>query len=155
MPEKRAAPSRYQPIASTELEAGRDLKLGEFSSEPALSLSEARIVLEKVLETRAQQGFAREEADITTKMRDHLELFATFKDQAEAEGSGVLVSRGNLRGLEQFEQAQLKSLLPTCADEAKALIPSLEKKCEDQSVDEEQLDEVCRELQKLKRQAEL
>ena len=156
MPEKRAAPSRNQPIASTELEAGSELKLGDFASEHTLSLSEARIILQKVVDTRAAQGFPHDEHENTTKTRDYLEIFATFKDQASAEVSFNLVDNGNLRGsLEGFEISQIKSLLPTCADEAKALIPSLEKKCENNRVDEGTLDEVCRELQKLKRQAEL
>ncbi len=152
---KRAAPSRKQPIASTELEAGSELKLGEFSDVASLSLSEARIILEKVIDTRAAQGFGHEEAENTTKTRDYLEIFANFKEQSSAEGAAGLVDYGNLRGLEPFESAQMKSLLPTCADEAKALIPSLEKKCENRTIDEDTLEEVCRELQKLKRSAEL
>ncbi|RMD39917.1 hypothetical protein DV735_g5218, partial [Chaetothyriales sp. CBS 134920] len=153
--EKRAAPSRRQPIASTELEAGSDLKLGRFGNVQSLSLSEARIILEKVIETRAAQGFAHEEKQNTTKTRDYLEIFAAFKEQSLAEGAARLVDQGNLTGLEPFESAQMKSLLPTSADEAKALIPSLERKCENGTVDEDALEEVCRELQKLKRTAGL
>jgi hypothetical protein len=42
------------------------------------------------------------------------------------------------------------SLVPTCADEAKTLIPSLVGQISDQD-----LDDLCNDLQKLKRQAQL
>ena len=44
----------------------------------------------------------------------------------------------------------LGSLVPTCADEAKTLIPSLVGQISDQD-----LDDLCNDLQKLKRQAQL
>ena len=149
-----AAPSRQQPTASTDLEAGKELKLGEFAAEETLSLSEARIVLLKTLESRVQAGGQYEETENTAKSREYLEIFAVFKDLAMAEQVEALINRlGN--GLEKFEKAQLKSLTPTSADEAKAVIASLEKKCEEGVVDEEELEAICKELQRLKRQAEL
>ena len=146
-----AAPSRQQPTASTDLEAGKELKLGEFASEETLSLSEARIVLEKTLQTRSNQIPISEN---TGKAQEYLDLFAVFKDLALAEQVEALINRLGT-GLEKFEKAQLKTLIPTGADEAKAVIPSLEKKCEEGTVDEEELEGICKELQRLKRQAEL
>ncbi|ETN37333.1 uncharacterized protein HMPREF1541_08324 [Cyphellophora europaea CBS 101466] len=149
-----AAPSREQPTASTDLEAGRELKLGEFADVETLSLSEARIVLQRTLEMRQKRGEPFDESDTMVKTRDYLEIFAVFKDLSVAEQVEQLInSLGN--DLVKFEKSQLKSLLPTCADEAKALIPSLEKKVEDGVLDEMQLDEICKEVQRLKRQAEL
>lgn len=149
-----AAPSKDKPTASTDLEAGRDLKLGEFADEDTLSLSEARIVLLKTLDHRNQSGSGFEEPETSAKAREYLEIFANFKDLAMAEQVEGLINRLGT-GLEKFEKSQLKSLVPTCADEAKAIIPSLEKKCEEGVVDEDELEGICKELQRLKRQAEL
>ena len=46
--------------------------------------------------------------------------------------------------------SEIGSLVPTCADEAKTLIPSLVGQISDQD-----LDDLCNDLQKLKRQAQL
>jgi DNA-directed RNA polymerase II subunit RPB4 len=149
-----AAPSREQPTASTDLQAGREMNLGEWSETETLSLSEARIVLERALEMRQKRGENVEEAETLVKTRDYLEIFAVFKDLSAAEQVEQLInSIGS--NLDKFERSQLKSLLPTCADEAKALIPSLEKKVEDGHLDESELDSICKEVQRLKRQAEL
>ena len=149
-----AAPSREQPTASIELEAGRDLVLGEFADVDTLSLSEARIVLQAALDARVKRGEHLEETENMQKTRDYLEIFATFKDFKVAEQVDHLVSSIS-PALVKFEKTQIKSLLPTCADEAKALIPSLEKKIEDNLIDEAQLEDICKEVQRLKRQSEL
>ena len=151
---KHAAPSREPPTASTDLEAGRTLKLGDFADADCLSLSEARIVLLRTLEARVTRSEGYEETEVTAKTREYLELFATFKELSAAQSVEQLID-GLGNGLEKFEKSQLKSLAPTCADEAKALIPSLEKKCEDNVVNEDELEGICKELQRLKRQAEL
>ena len=149
-----AAPSREAPTATSDLEAGAVLKLGEFQNEVTLNLSEARIILQKTLETRAKTNGQVEETEVTVKTKDYLEIFAVFKDLAEAQQvEGIVNSYGE--NLEKFEKSQLGSLVPTCSDEAKALIPSLEKKVEDGTVSEDELEGICRELQRLKRQAQL
>lgn len=149
-----AAPSRFQPTATSDLEAGAVLKLGEFKDETTLNLSEARIILQKTLETRASRGHHLEETEVTVKTKDYLEIFAVFKELAEAQQvEGIINSYGS--ALDRFEKSQLGSLVPTCSDEAKALIPSLEKKVEDNVLAEEELEGICRELQRLKRQAQL
>jgi DNA-directed RNA polymerase II subunit RPB4 len=149
-----AAPSRNAPRAIQDLEAGATLDLGEFANETSLNLSEARIVLLKTLQTREKNGKQIESTESTEKTKDYLEIFAVFKDLAEAQQvEGIINSYGN--NLERFEKSQLGSLVPTCADEAKALIPSLEKKVEDGSLTDDELDGICRELQRLKRQAQL
>jgi DNA-directed RNA polymerase II subunit RPB4 len=149
-----AAPSREQPTASTDLEAGRELKLGEFDDVETLSLSEARIVLQRTIEVREKRGEHFESTENTNKTKDYLELFAVFRDLQVAEQVEQLISSmGPV--LVKFEKSQLKSLLPTCAEEARALIPSLDKKIEDGDLDEGQLDDICKEVQRLKRQAAL
>jgi DNA-directed RNA polymerase II subunit RPB4 len=149
-----AAPSRVAPTTTSDLEAGPVLRLGEYADEPTLNLSEARIILLKTLQTREQRGGGLDETETTQKTRDYLEIFAVFKDLAEAQQvEGIINSYGS--NLERFEKSQLGSLVPTCADEAKALIPSLERKVEEGTVGEDELDGICRELQRLKRQAQL
>jgi len=151
---RHAAPSRDAPTATTDLEAGPVLKLGEYADEPTLNTSEARIILLKTLQTRASRGRTYEETETLAKTRDYLEIFAVFKDLAEAQQvEGIINGYG--KNLERFEKSQLGSLVPTCADEAKALIPSLERKVEEGTVTEDELEGICRELQRLKRQAQI
>ncbi|KPI36218.1 uncharacterized protein AB675_8947 [Cyphellophora attinorum] len=150
-----AAPSREQPTASTDLQAGKDLKLGDFEHvDAALSLSEARIVLNRVTEVRNGMNIPLNENDTMTKTRDYLEIFSVFKRKTDAEESDRVLASFEAN-LHFFEKAQMKNLAPTCADEAKALIPSLEKQVEDGVVDEGTLDNICNELQKVKMRAEL
>lgn len=149
-----AAPSRNAPTATTDLEAGPILKLGEYTGEPTLNTSEARIILLRCLEARARSGRTYEETETLAKTKDYLEIFAAFKDLAEAQQvEGIMNSYA--QNLEPFEKSQLGSLIPTCADEAKALIPSLERKVEEGIVLDDDLEEICKELQRLRRQAQL
>jgi DNA-directed RNA polymerase II subunit RPB4 len=149
-----AAPSREAPSATNDLEAGMTLKLGEYADEPTLNTSEARIILKKTLDTRRARGHNTEETETLAKTRDYLEIFAVFKELAEAQQvEGIINSYG--KNLERFERSQLGSLVPTCADEAKALIPSLEGKVTDGKITDDELDDLCSDLQKVKRQAQL
>ena len=149
-----AAPSREAPSATNDLEAGLHLKLGEYAEVPTLNTSEARIILQKTLDTRRARGRNTDETETLAKTRDYLEIFAPFKGLAEAQQvEGIINSYVN--NLERFEKSQLGSLVPTCADEAKALIPSLEVKVADGKISDDDLDEMCRDLQRLKRQAQL
>ncbi|KAJ9615543.1 RNA polymerase B [Cladophialophora chaetospira] len=149
-----AAPSRVAPTASSDLEAGTVLKLGEFANETTLNLSEARIVLLKTLQAREKNGKVLDSTETLEKTKDYLEIFSVFKDLAEAQQVEGIINAFGIE-LEKFEKSQLGSLVPTCADEAKALIPSLEKKVEDGILGEEDLEGICRELQRLKRQAQI
>lgn len=157
-----AAPSRDAPTSSTDLEAGRNLHIGEFSDDPTLNLSEARIILQKSLEARIKRATDRglkpeeayKETETLAKTRDYLEIFAVFKEMGDAELAERTI-HGYAGNMERFERSQIGSLVPSCADEAKALIPSLEKKVEDGVVSEEDLEALCRELNKIKRQTQL
>ena len=152
-------------LAINDLEAGKDLKLGEFSEDPTLNLSEARIILEKSLEARQKRARERNggndpgkaayrDTETLSKTRDYLDLFAVFKEMADAEQAERTINT-YAQGMERFERSQLGSLVPTNADEAKALIPSLEKKVEEGTVNETDLESLCQELNKIKRQTQL
>ena len=60
------------------------------------------------------------------------------------------VTKVMMQGEEMDADCAPGSLVPTCADEAKTLIPSLVGQISDQD-----LDDLCNDLQKLKRQAQL
>lgn len=162
-----AAPSRDAPTSSTDLEAGRTLSIGEFTHDPTLNLSEARIILSKSLEARQkkllsqnpnatplEQRNAIKETDTLFKTREYLDLFACFKQMQDAEDAERVIN-AYAGGMERFERSQLGSLVPSCADEAKALIPSLERKVEVGEVSEEDLDGLCKELSRIKRNTQL
>lgn len=149
-----AAPGREQPSSANDLTVYRELRLGEYTDEPTLNLSEARIILKKTLETRAQRGRTYEATETLLKTKDYLEIFAVFKELPEAQqAEGVINAYG--KNMERFEKSQVGSLVPTSADEAKALIPSLEKKVEDGLINEDDLEQLCKELQRVRRQAQI
>lgn len=148
-------------------EATRDLRLGEFTDDPTLNLSEVRILLRATLDARANRltqntsttsPTARptlpKETETLAKTRDYLEIFSLFKDLQDAQHVERTIN-SYATGMERFEKSQLGSLVPSCADEAKALIPSLEKKVEGGIVGEEELERLCEELGRIKRQSQL
>lgn len=153
-----AAPSRDKPVASADLEAGRELKLGDYSEDPTLSLSEARIILNRTFEIRRSRSKNPEDAlkktETLAKTENYLELFAVFKEMSDAQNVEITLNTYADR-LGRFERSQMASLVPTCADEAKAIIPSIEKKVEDNIITEEELDQLCHELVRYKKQAQL
>ena len=151
----RAAPSRTAPSATSDLEAGTVLKLGEYANEPCLNNSEARLVLERALQTRKERTGELRSTTTLDKTREYLHIFAVYKEIEFAQQiEGIISSRS--KGSEgealltNFEKSQLGTLVPSCADEAKTLIPSLQGK-----IGDAELDELCGDLQRLKRQAEL
>lgn len=166
----RAAPSREAPSATNDQEAGVVLKLGEYAEEPTLNTSEARMIILKTLATRAQNGANTDEVETLVKTKDYLEIFAVFKELAEAtQVEGIINVYG--RDLEKFEKSQIGvqdihacevkltmvpgTLVPASAEEAVALIPSLERKVEQGKISMDELEEMCIDLQRLRRQAEL
>ncbi|KAI5288547.1 RNA polymerase B [Ascosphaera aggregata] len=144
-----------------ELEATTELKLGEFQDVPTLSLSEARLVINKVLDLRRNAAGdggrpVTEEPEYAgmlsvsralTKTLDYLEIFARFKDTENIEEVERLLSART--ELELFERSQLGSLCCDYAEEAKLLIPSLQNKISDAD-----LQELLNELTKLRHFAE-
>jgi DNA-directed RNA polymerase II subunit RPB4 len=102
----RAAPSREAPSATNDLEAGVVLKLGEYAEEPTLNTSEARMIILKTLDTRAQSGGNIDEVETLVKTNDYLEIFAVFKELQEAtQVEGIINVYGSR--LEKFEKSQI------------------------------------------------
>ncbi|KAB8206101.1 hypothetical protein BDV34DRAFT_212541 [Aspergillus parasiticus] len=130
---------RKRALPQGELEAASTLKLGADQNTHTLSLSEARLVINKVLENKRRGGKKYEEPENLTKTLDYLEVFARFKDEENIKAVERLLNSHT--ELEMFERSQLGSLCCDNAEEAKSLIPSLQHKISDGDL-QELLDEL-------------
>ena len=87
-----------------EEEATSDLRLGEFQNVPTLTLSEARLLINAVMDHRKQQRQVNE-TETLIKTQDYLDVFARFKQKENIEAvERMLASRVEL---ELFERSQL------------------------------------------------
>ncbi|TGZ79676.1 hypothetical protein EX30DRAFT_359472 [Ascodesmis nigricans] len=129
------------PITGDE-EAGKELRLGEFTNAVGLTLSEARTLMSVIFEHRREAGkYAVPDNDIVKKTQDYLEVFSRFKQQETAQAvERILVGQSDLSS---FERAQLGSLCCDTAEEAKTLIPSLAEKRTDEDL-QDLLEEITR-----------
>ncbi|KAI9676535.1 MAG: RNA polymerase B [Caeruleum heppii] len=120
-------------------EAGADLRLGEFENVTGLTLSEARLLINAVMDKRKKQQAEVSETEMLIKTQDYLDVFARFKQKENIEAvERVLALHPDL---ESFERSQLGSLCCDNAEEAKTLIPSLTNKKSDADL-QELLDEI-------------
>ena len=101
---------RKRELPQAELEATTQLKLGEFQNVPTLSLSEARLVINKVLDLRRKGEHKFEERETLIKTQDYLEVFARFKEKENIEAVERLLSQHT--ELELFERSQLGGFAP-------------------------------------------
>ncbi|KAK0510958.1 hypothetical protein JMJ35_006510 [Cladonia borealis] len=134
MPAPVHAPtSRTREKITGDEEAAKELKLGEFQNVPTLTLSEARLLINAVMDHRKSQRKV-EETETLIKTQDYLDVFARFKQKENIEAvERTLATR---QELELFERAQLGSLCCETSEEAKTLIPSLEQKISDEDLQE-------------------
>ncbi|OMP87634.1 DNA-directed RNA polymerase II subunit rpb4, partial [Diplodia seriata] len=111
---------------------GVELKLGEFQNVTTLTLSEARLIIDAIVEHRKKHKIALNETETLTKMRAYLDVFSRFKDREDCDSiDNLLRTRNDLAG---FERSQLGTLCCETADEAKTLVPSLQDKISDQDL---------------------
>ena len=106
--------SRRRPPPTGDEETTAILRLGEFEQVPCLSVSEANVILQKVIDKRSKpddQGnkpSPMPNSDVFIKTRDYLEMFARFRgEQGAAQVETVsqkLVKDGLIT---PFERAQL------------------------------------------------
>ncbi|MCJ1458467.1 RNA polymerase B [Mycoblastus sanguinarius] len=123
-----APTSRTREKITGDEEATADLKLGEFQNVPTLTLSEARLLINAVMDHRKQLRKV-EETETLIKTQDYLDVFARFKQKENIEAvERMLTSHTEL---ELFERSQLGSLCCESSEEAKTLIPSLSDKISD------------------------
>lgn len=96
--------SRTRERPGGEEDAGASLRLGEFQHTPTLTLSEARLLINAVMDHRKQQRQINE-TETLIKTQDYLEVFARFKQKENIEAvERMLASRTEL---ELFERSQL------------------------------------------------
>ncbi|KAL6720772.1 hypothetical protein ACLMJK_002697 [Lecanora helva] len=125
--------SRSRDKTAGDEEATTDLKLGEFQNVPTLTLSEARLLINAVMDHRKQQRTV-EETETLIKTQDYLDVFARFKQKENIEAVERMLTAHT--ELELFERSQLGSLCCESAEEAKTLIPSLSNKISDNDLQE-------------------
>ncbi len=102
-----AAPSRQSPTSATDIEATSTLKLGDFADIPCLNISEARIILQKTLDTRRSKGAVMRETETLIKTRDYLEIFSVFKEIPDAQALEGIVNVFGGKGLTNFEKSAI------------------------------------------------
>lgn len=123
---------RTRERANIEEEAGPVLRLGDFQHAPCLSMSEARIIVEAIFDSRKKAGKKPPATEALSKMQEHMDTYARFKTRGTTSEVEHLLVQYNQ--LEPFERAQLATLCPGDIEEAKTLIPSLEGKIEDETL---------------------
>ncbi|KAI4189548.1 MAG: hypothetical protein L6R41_001402 [Letrouitia leprolyta] len=133
MSTEHAPTARTRERPSGDEEASADLRLGEFQNVPTLTLSEARLLINAVMDHRKSIRKI-EETDTLVKTQDYLDVFARFKQKENIEAVERML--GAKQELELFERSQLGSLCCETAEEAKTLIPSLANKINDQDLQE-------------------
>lgn len=100
------APTRPRTKPLGDEEASAVLNLGEFNNVPSLSLSEARLLINTVMDHR-RKGTARvvQETETLVKTMDYLDMFARFKQNENITAvERLLAGRAEL---EPFERSQL------------------------------------------------
>ncbi|KAG9257060.1 DNA-directed RNA polymerase II subunit RPB4 [Emericellopsis cladophorae] len=141
--------SRPKPPPPGNEEASTVLNLGEFQDVETLTLSEASLVLNAIVQRRRERA-AKVRPDGAPQMNlnetemlhttlQYLDHFSRFTRKENVEAVERLLR--SHRELEKFERAQLGSLCCENADEAKTLIPSLQDKIDDADL-QDLLDEI-------------
>ncbi|KAG8530733.1 uncharacterized protein KY384_004090 [Bacidia gigantensis] len=131
-------PSRQREKPGGDEEATTKLELGEFKDIPTLTLSEARLLINAVIDHR-KQSRQFNETETLIKTQDYLDVFARFKQKENIEAVERMLDQRV--ELEFFERSQLGSLCCESSEEAKLLIPSLADKIDDAEL-QELLDEI-------------
>ncbi|KAI9701999.1 MAG: RNA polymerase B [Candelina mexicana] len=133
-----APTSRAREQPQGDEEAAKDLRLGEFQSVPTLTLSEARLLINAVMDHR-KQGGKQDETEMLRNTQQYLDTFARFKQKENIEAvERMLAAQTNF---ESFERSQLGTLCCDTAEEAKTLVPSIKDKINDTDL-KELLDEI-------------
>ncbi|KAJ1373043.1 hypothetical protein KIN20_035371 [Parelaphostrongylus tenuis] len=116
----------------------------EFESQNCDALLTSEVFL--LLEHRRQQNEAKDEiedmSEVFIKTLNYARRLSRFKNRETIKAVRAIFSQ---KPLHKFEVAQIVNLCPENAEEAKALIPSLENKLED-----DDLEEILRDLQSKK-----
>ncbi|KAK3675459.1 RNA polymerase B [Recurvomyces mirabilis] len=137
--------SRTRPVPSGNEEATAHLHLGDMTDVPCLSVSECNELLSRLAASQGSGGRPPANSDVYLKTREYVGMFSRFKDGktvTQVDGvSSALLGKGEGGGVSMFERAQLATLCCDTAEEARTLIPSLEGKLDDETL-QNVLDEI-------------
>ncbi|KAK5148848.1 HRDC-like protein [Cryomyces antarcticus] len=129
-----SANGRQREVTTGGEEAAAELLLGEFNGVPSLSLSEARLLINAVIDHRQKTNRKMQEGDTLRSTQKWLDEFARFKQKENIEAvERLLAGRAEF---EPFERSQLGSLCCDTSEEAKTLIPSITHKISDDDLQE-------------------
>ncbi|GMR35612.1 hypothetical protein PMAYCL1PPCAC_05807, partial [Pristionchus mayeri] len=126
-----------QPVDEPVEEDASELKFPkEFESNACDALLTSEVFL--LLEHRRQQSEQKEEiedlSEVFVKTLNYARRLSRFKNRETIRAvRAVFAAKNNIH---KFEVAQIANLCPETAEEAKALIPSLESKIEDDELEE-------------------
>uniref|UniRef100_A0A0N5A9P7 RPOL4c domain-containing protein n=1 Tax=Syphacia muris TaxID=451379 RepID=A0A0N5A9P7_9BILA len=109
------------------------LKFPEFEQADTLLTSEVFLLLEHRRQQSEQKEEIDEMSDVFVKTLNYSRRMARYKSRETIRAVRTLLAN---KPLHKFEVAQIANLCPESAEEAKALIPSLENKMEDDELDE-------------------
>ncbi|VDM09384.1 unnamed protein product [Wuchereria bancrofti] len=122
-----------QPDDTTDEDA-TELKFPkEFEQADTLLTSEVYLLLEHRRQQSEQKEEIDEMSDVFVKTLNYTRRMARFKNRETIRAVRTLLAT---KPLHKFEVAQIANLCPETSEEAKALIPSLENKMEDDELDE-------------------
>ncbi|VDN82104.1 unnamed protein product [Brugia pahangi] len=105
----------------------------EFEQADTLLTSEVYLLLEHRRQQSEQKEEIDEMSDVFVKTLNYTRRMARFKNRETIRAVRTLLAT---KPLHKFEVAQIANLCPETSEEAKALIPSLENKMEDDELDE-------------------
>ncbi|XP_071840294.1 DNA-directed RNA polymerase II subunit RPB4-like [Apostichopus japonicus] len=103
----------------------------EFENAETLLNSEVKMLLEHRKQQNESQEEEQELSEVFMKTLNYTERFSRFKNRETIADVRALLQQQDLH---KFELASLANLCPESAEEAKALIPSLEAKFEDKDL---------------------
>lgn len=113
--------SRRKPPPTGDEETTIALKLGEYTDVPCLSVSEANVLLNRIIEARTKEdnngnrGQPMPNSDVFIKTKDYLDVFARFRtDQAVTQVDQMSQRLVDDNSLKHFERAQLGMLPCAC-----------------------------------------
>ena len=105
-------PSRTRERPGGDEEATSNLKLGEFEGVPTLTLSEARLLINAVMDHRKTQRQVNE-TETLIKTQDYLDVFARFKQKENIEAvERMLSSKVELQYFERSQLGQSQAVAP-------------------------------------------
>ncbi|KAI8645529.1 DNA-directed RNA polymerase II subunit RPB4 [Parasitella parasitica] len=123
-----ASKKRHMIRGGTDQEDASTLKLGdEFEGAQCLYISEVRIILEAQEDSKENGTDNRPRTNVMAKTLDYVRAFSRFSNIESVREVRQVLLKENMA---QFEVAQIANLCCEDAEEAKALIPSLENKVE-------------------------